>query len=587
MQHSLIIAYWCQPDYCSLVLAHIAAIEFKHMDYTLTTAPLVTIIGPAALWVHSKLRGLHRRGCCSLSSSRCSGELVSFLFRRCRRPKIRRKNLIFRAVSWPAAAAALLFSCGVSISSVCSSPSVLRRREEKGLMKKIILVVIPFLLLAILESVDGGCDGDEQETPPGVRPHSVTITEFGAVGDGKTLNTLPFQNAVFYARSFADKGGAQLYVPKGRWLTGSFNLTSHLTLFLEEGAVIIGTKDPSQWPIVEPLPSYGQGIDLLGPRHRSLINGYNLSDVVITGNKGVIDGQGSIWWDWLQSHELNHSRPHIVEFLYSEEIIISNLTFLNSPAWSIHPTYCSNVKVHNVTIKTPLDAPLTDGIVPDSCSNMCIEDSTISVGHDAISLKSGWDNYGISFGRPTSDIHINNMNLQASSGAAIAFGSEMSGGIWDIHANYIHVYESSRGISFRTAPGRGSYIVEVVITDVEMDSVYLAIEFNGNWSSHPDDYFDPSMIPLVDQITLKNMKGTNISVAGVLSGIAGAPFNAICLSNLNFTIADSTPPSSWSCSDVYGYSELVFPEPCSELQNPFTNTSTCFSLSSYSALAVA
>jgi polygalacturonase len=74
------------------------------------------------------------------------------------------------------------------------------------------------------------------------RPHSVTITEFGAVGDGVTLNTVSFQNAVFYLRSFADKGGAQLYVPKGRWLTGSFNLTSHLTLFLEKGAVIVGAQ---------------------------------------------------------------------------------------------------------------------------------------------------------------------------------------------------------------------------------------------------------------------------------------------------------------------------------------------------------
>lgn len=74
------------------------------------------------------------------------------------------------------------------------------------------------------------------------RPHSVSIAEFGAVGDGKTLNTLAFQNAVFYAMSFADKGGAQLYVPPGKWLTGSFSLTSHLTLFLENGAVIVASQ---------------------------------------------------------------------------------------------------------------------------------------------------------------------------------------------------------------------------------------------------------------------------------------------------------------------------------------------------------
>jgi polygalacturonase len=83
------------------------------------------------------------------------------------------------------------------------------------------------------------CHGST-ELPP--RPHNVTITEFGAVGDGKTLNTVAFQNAIFYLKSFTDKGGAQLYVPKGKWLTGSFNLTSHLTLFLEQGAMIIATE---------------------------------------------------------------------------------------------------------------------------------------------------------------------------------------------------------------------------------------------------------------------------------------------------------------------------------------------------------
>lgn len=103
------------------------------------------------------------------------------------------------------------------------------------------------LVLSVAEAigVNGDGDGDGQckyKRGLAPRPHSVSILEFGAVGDGVTLNTLAFQNAVFYLRSFADKGGAQLYVPKGRWLTGSFNLTSHLTLFLEKDAVILGSQ---------------------------------------------------------------------------------------------------------------------------------------------------------------------------------------------------------------------------------------------------------------------------------------------------------------------------------------------------------
>lgn len=104
------------------------------------------------------------------------------------------------------------------------------------------------LLLAVAVSVTGDierqhADGycNKLKTLQG-RHHSVSILEFGAVGDGKTLNTVAFQNAIFYLKSFADKGGAMLYVPSGKWLTGSFNLTSHLTLFLEKDSVILASQ---------------------------------------------------------------------------------------------------------------------------------------------------------------------------------------------------------------------------------------------------------------------------------------------------------------------------------------------------------
>nr|XP_010914507.1 probable polygalacturonase [Elaeis guineensis] len=451
-------------------------------------------------------------------------------------------------------------------------------------------LVVVLLVLAVANAV--GVDGASYENCKyerslNQRPHSVSITDFGAVGDGVTLNTLAFQNAIFYLRSFADKGGAQLYVPKGRWLTGSFNLTSHLTLFLDKDAVIIGTQESSQWPIVEPLPSYGQGQDLPGGRHRSLINGQNLTDVVITGDNGTIDGQGSVWWGWLRSHTLNFSRPHLVELVSSNDIVISNLIFLNSPAWSIHPVYCGNVEVRNITIHTSSDSSFTSGIVPDSCSNVCIEDCSISVSHDAISLKSGWDNYGISFGRPSSNIHIDNVHLQTSLGSALAFGSEMSGGISDIHVQHLHVHDSFTGIKFKTIRGRGGFMENIVISDVEMENVQEAFQFTGHCGSHPDDHYDPDALPVIKRITLKNVVGTNISIAGVLSGIEDDPFTAICLSNVNFSVT-SDPSASWVCSYVSGFSESVFPQPCADLQIPYSNSSlVCFSLPNYSALAAA
>ncbi|KAK1360148.1 hypothetical protein POM88_044622 [Heracleum sosnowskyi] len=98
---------------------------------------------------------------------------------------------------------------------------------------------------------------------------------------------------------------------------------------------------------------------------RSLIYGRNLTDVIITGDNGTIDGQGSVWWNWFRTKTLNYTRPHMVELIDSTDVIISNLTFLNSPFWNIHPVYCSKVIVQNLTIIAPLDSPNTDGIDPD------------------------------------------------------------------------------------------------------------------------------------------------------------------------------------------------------------------------------
>ncbi|KAI4338316.1 hypothetical protein L6164_016656 [Bauhinia variegata] len=437
------------------------------------------------------------------------------------------------------------------------------------------------LLLALSNAVriygeegEGQCDFKPKLDP---RPHSVSIKEFGAVGDGKTLNTIAFQNAIFYLKSFADKGGAQLYVPPGKWLTGPFNLTSHLTLFLEKGAVIIGSQDPSHWEVVEPLPSYGRGTEVPGGRYQSLIYGYMLHDVVITGNNGTIDGMGLVWWEWFTSHSLNHSRPHLVEFIASDYVVVSNLTFLNAPAYSVHPVYCRNVHIQNISISSPPESPYTVGIVPDSSDGVCIEDCTIVMGYDAIGLKSGWDEYGIAYGRPTTNVHIRHVHLQASSGACLAFGSDMSGGISNTIVEHVRLYNSHSGIVFRTTRGRGGYMKEIVISDVEMENIYTAFAAMGHCGSHPDDRYDPNALPHLNHITLLDVTGKNITIAGNLTGIQESPFTNICLSNVTLSI-NSASPIAWKCSDVSGFSESVLPEPCPDLKSSSNSSSYCFSL---------
>lgn len=75
------------------------------------------------------------------------------------------------------------------------------------------------------------------------RAHTASLTDFGAVGDGKTSNTKAFQTAIDHLAQYGSHGGGSLlYVPPGKYLTGSFNLTSHFTLFLHRNAVLLATQ---------------------------------------------------------------------------------------------------------------------------------------------------------------------------------------------------------------------------------------------------------------------------------------------------------------------------------------------------------
>jgi polygalacturonase len=196
------------------------------------------------------------------------------------------------------------------------------------------------------------------------RRHVFDLSEFGAVGDGKTVNTEAFEEAVAAVKAVEDDGGGKIVVGPGLWLTAPFNVTSHMTLFLCQHASIVGVQAESLWPVISALPSYGRGRELPGPRYGSLIHGRYLEDFVITGENGSIDGQGAWWWRQHKLNKLKYTRGHLIELLWSSNIEISNVTLRNSPFWTVHPYDCTNVTIRGVTILAPLHSPNTDGIDP-------------------------------------------------------------------------------------------------------------------------------------------------------------------------------------------------------------------------------
>lgn len=218
--------------------------------------------------------------------------------------------------------------------------------------------------------------------------------------------------------------------------------------------------------------------------------------------------------------------------------------------------------------------------LPDSSDHVCIEDCYITTGDDLIAIKSGWDEYGIAFGRPSTNIIIHRLVGKTQTSAGIAIGSEMSGGVSHVHAENIHFFSSYTGIRIKTSPGRGGYVRNVYISNMTLSNVDIAFRFTGQYGDHPDESFDPNALPVIERITFKDVIGEKIKRAGLMEGIKDDSFENICLFNITLNVSSSYP---WKCSYVKGYSDLVFPKTCEPLkENIFPeHCSDCYDLSSH------
>ncbi|KAI3449211.1 hypothetical protein Pfo_005876 [Paulownia fortunei] len=430
---------------------------------------------------------------------------------------------------------------------------------------QLFLVVLGVLILNRVECRKARILDSIEYSAISCRAHSASILDFGGVGDGETLNTRAFQAAVNHLSQYASGGGAQLFVPAGKWLTGSFNLTSHFTLYLHKDAVLLASQDINSWPVVDPLPSYGHGRDAAGGRYISLIFGTNLTDVVVTGDNGTIDGQGALWWQQFHRKKLKYTRPYLIEIMHSDNIQISNLTLVNSPSWNVHPVYSSNIVIQGITILAPVTSPNTDGINPDSCTNTRIEDSYIVSGDDCVAVKSGWDEYGINYGMPTKQLIIRRLTCISPYSAAIALGSEMSGGIQDVRAQDITAIHTESGVRIKTAVGRGGYVKDIYVKGMNLHTMKWVFWITGNYGSHADNHYDPNALPEIKGINYRDVVAENVTMAARLEGISGDPFTGICISNVTIGMAKKAKKYPWTCAEVEGITSGVVPPPCNLL----------------------
>ncbi|CAN6470260.1 unnamed protein product [Victoria cruziana] len=252
--------------------------------------------------------------------------------------------------------------------------------------------------------------------------------------------------------------------------------------------------------------------------------------------------------------------------MWSTDVRISNITLRNSPFWNFHPFDCKNVHISGLTILAPLhDAPNTDGIDPDSCENVVIEDCYISVGDDGIAIKSGWDQYGIKYGRPSTNIHIRNVVVRSMVSAGVSIGSEMSGGVSNVSLEDVHIWKSRRGVRIKTAAGRGGYVRHISYNNVTFDDLRVGIVIKTDYNEHPDHGYDPKALPILEDITFKSIHGQNVRVPVRIQGSKEIPVKDVVFQDMSVGL-QYKKKHVFQCSYVEGrvYGS-IFPAPCENL----------------------
>jgi polygalacturonase len=370
-------------------------------------------------------------------------------------------------------------------------------------------------------------------------PTSVfNVREHGAAGDGQTLDSGALQTLIDFC---AERGGGTVYLPAGQYLTGSLVLRSNMTLHLDAGAVILGSVNPEDYPVIH---SRWEGMhqDTYAP----LIGGSHLQNIAVIG-RGTIDGRGAVWWKAKEEKTLAHPRPRLISFSDCSNVLIEGITAINSPSWTINPVHCQNVNIHGITIINPADSPNTDGINPDSCRLVRISDCYVSVGDDCITIKSGTENERPDRHAPCRDITITNCTLERGHGGVV-IGSEMSGGVKNVVISNCVFIGTDRGIRIKSRRGRGGTIEDIRVSNLIMDGVlcpftmnlYYHIGERGNLNVSDKNARSVNHgTPRLRRIHFSHITAREVKhAAGFLYGLAEMPLEDISLSDISISISD-------------------------------------------------
>ncbi|MDT8299945.1 MAG: glycosyl hydrolase family 28 protein [Sedimentisphaerales bacterium] len=199
------------------------------------------------------------------------------------------------------------------------------------------------------------------------------ILDFGAKPDGKTLCTQAIQNAV---DKCSESGGGTLYFPAGTWLTGTIYLESNITIQLDSGCLLLGSKEKKDYGSPRKL----QDAEGKTFSYWAIIAGKNLKNIGICG-RGTIDGQGSNF------KYKNGPRPKNIYLENCSDVLIEGINMRSAGSWMQHYRRCDRLTICNISVFNHVSYN-NDGLNIDSCKDVIITGCRVDSDDDAIVMKS-------------------------------------------------------------------------------------------------------------------------------------------------------------------------------------------------------
>lgn len=367
-----------------------------------------------------------------------------------------------------------------------------------------------------------------QTTAPSTQPNSVT--EYGAVGDGKTLNTNAIQRALNIASA---RGGGEVLIPSGNFVSGSLVIGPGTTLRFARDAVLIGSDNIDGYPIVN-VRWEGRW----RPGHRALLSANNADHIAIVG-EGRIVGPSYDLSDLRPNSETGMARgPVLFEPIGCHDVRVEGITFQYQRMWSIHPTLCQDVTIRSCTVRSPTGPGLWGGggIDVDSCRNVLLDSIDVETGDDAVVLRSGRGVDAAKSGGPTEDVIIRNSRLASPSYSSLSIGPEISGGVKNVRIEGGSLTRALHAIHIKGRTGGGGFIDSVTLEGTQIQGpirTAITINLDNSGPVDADPLSGDEAFPKVSNLTFNNVRVLATFLVVATATAPEMPIENVTLSNFN------------------------------------------------------